>query len=79
MCGSCGPVRGSDVKSEKVTTMTTTVLLALGAIVMLVLVGRWVYVTRRDIDASRDRALQAHLDWRIKRREVGKTSSALRF
>lgn len=59
--------------------MTTTVLLTLGAIMMIVLSGRWVLVTRRDFEAARDRTLQAHLDWRPERQKAGKRFSAQRF
>ena len=61
------------------TSMMTVGLLALGAIVMMLLVGRWVFVTRRDIEAARDRALQSHLDWRTRRQRSVRSASALRL
>jgi len=51
---------------------------ALSVCAMLALVARWVVVTRRDIAASRDRALQAHLDWHPKRLRASKGAAVLR-
>jgi len=63
-----------------VTTMTTmtATLLALSVCVLLVLMVRWVAVTRRDITTARDLALQAHLDWRPKGLRTSRSAVALR-
>jgi len=58
--------------------MTTMVVFLLSVCSMLVLVVRWVLVTRRDIAASRDRALRAYLDWHPKRLRATKGAAFLR-